>query len=378
MKTTFASTNSFFALFFVVLTILMTACSPKDSDINPESEITLNSARASVNDSVSTLKMVASFPIGAGPSVAVVKNTNAYKMFFEQFDAKTVHAYMNIEESKGKFNFKEADYWVQQAQSNPMRLHGHCLVYHIATPDWLTKIKATGEFEAVVKNHIQTVVSRYKGKIKSWDVINEIFEANPSNPNSNIKNTIFRALYASDDAYMAFVQRCFVWAHEADPNALLFYNDNAFDNTPARLNGFLKFAADCKRNGIPLHGVGTQMHIDINTPEAGIQSSLKALAATGLQVHISEMDIKVNTKGDNNMVFTTEVLNKQRAKYQFVATAYKQLVPVSQQYGITMWDMGDSDSWIVKMRNEHDVPTLFDSQYKKKPAFFGLLEGLKN
>ncbi|WP_460674846.1 endo-1,4-beta-xylanase [Larkinella ripae] len=306
-----------------------------------------------------------------------MKNAKANKMYFEQFDAKTVHAYMNTEPSRGQFNFKELDYWVKQNQSQSLRLHGHSLVYHIAAPEWFNQLKTTNEFEGAVKNHIQTVVSRYKGQVKSWDVINEIFDIYDKTATNNIRRTSFRLKYASDDAYLAFVKRCFQWAHEADPNAVLFYNDFDLENSQVKLNAFLRFAADCKRSGVPLHGIGTQSHININTSDASIRATLKALASTGLQVHISELDIKMNPANDTQLTFSNDLLNKQRAKFQQVATAYKQLVPPSQQFGITVWDLGDTDSWVVNQQKQNDLPTLFDKQYNKKPAFFGLLEGLR-
>src|SRR5205085_1921434 len=109
----------------------------------------------------------------------------------------------------GTFNFGEADYWVRYAQTHSIRLHGHCLVYHTGAPTWVTQFKGnTTQFEQAIKNHIQTIVSRYKGKMKSWDVINEITYYN----SGAIAQTPFRKMYADDQSYLEFVKRCFQWA----------------------------------------------------------------------------------------------------------------------------------------------------------------------
>lgn len=326
-------------------------------------------------DSVSTLKSVASFPIGAAPATWLPKKSpKGFKLLEDQFSSKTVHAYMNIESSPGKYDFSEPDYWVKWAETHPVRLHGHCLVYQGAAPDWILTFKGrTDEFEQVIKTHIQTVVGRYKGKIKSWDVVNELI----NDKDGSMFMRTFRKLYPSDAAYIGFVKRCFVWAHEADPDALLFYNDYNFEIAQPKIDGIVRLVNDFKRSGTPIHGIGTQMHISINTPDAGIRNSLRQLAATGLLVHVSELDVMINPDNNPNLVFTPQLLDAQRAKFQTVAKAYKQLVPGPQQHGITVWDLSDADSWIVVLKKQHDAPSMFNTNYDKKPAFYGFLQGLK-
>ncbi len=344
------------------------------NNINTDVAVTNQVTNISL-DSNSTLKSVATFPIGAAfNSRVITTNPKAYQLFLSQFNSKTVHAYMNVEPVQGQFNFAEPDYWVNMAQSNPMRLHGHCLVYHMGNPEWTTKFSGNiPAFEQAIKNHIQTVVSRYRGKIKSWDVINEIFEYN----SGNIRQTAFRQIYPNDAAYMGFVKRCFEWAHSADPDALLFYNDFSLEAYPAKVQAVLNLISDFKRSGTPIHGIGTQMHIDLNANDSGINSSLRQLSSTGLQVHISELDIAMNSKNDQNIIFSEQLLNTQRAKYQTVASAYKQIVPAAQQYGITMWSLSDADSWLVNDKKQLDQPNVFDKKFNKKPAFYGLMDGIR-
>lgn len=359
------------------LLLNLTSCSP--DSVNPDSltetAYTASTRATAIIDSNSTLKSVATFPIGAAFSSAIVlRSSKAYDMFLEQYNSKTVHAYMKMEPTRGKFDFKEQDYWVNLAQKKPMRLHGHCLVYHEGAPEWLTKFSgSTSDFEAAVKNHIQTVVGRYKGKIKSWDVINEVFYNSGA-----IKPTEFRQLYSSDTAYMNFIKNCFIWAHEADPDALLFYTDYGTEISSDKVKAIINMVNDFKRSGIPIHGFGSHMHISVSTPDLGISNSLRQLSTTGLQIYISELDIKLNPENNQNLIVTDQLLNTQRIKYRSVAMAYKQLVPKNQQYGITLWDFSDGDSWIVKQQGKSDAPCVFNANYDKKPAYYGLMEGLMN
>lgn len=379
-----STSKGFTVLFTFVLFSFLTACSPKDTAIAPQavesadlstSVMSTNQGASAAIDSNATLKSVASFPIGAAFNSSIITNNpKAYKLFYSQFNSKTVHAYLNVESTQGKFNFKEPDFWVAQAKSNQIRLHGHCLVHNGSTPEWLLGFSGnTPGFEEAIKNHIQTIVGRYKGQIKSWDVVNEIFDYNAG----TIRQTPFRKYYTSDAAYMEFIKRCFQWAHAADPDALLFYNDFSLETYPAKLEAVIKLVNNFKSSGTPINGIGTQMHIDINTSEAGIRNSFLQLSATGLQVHVSELDIAMNTKNDPNMIFTSQLLASQSAKYQAVAKLYKQIVPPNQRYGITLWDFSDADTWLVSVKKCIEEPNIFDKSLNKKAAFYGLESGLK-
>lgn len=381
-------TNSLkFASIFISfsLSILLTACSTKNDLVAPQTTsetVTTNSIQA-INqlsgnqiDTTSTLKALASFPIGAAFNSAIVKNNDkASRLFYNQFDAKTVHAYMNTEPAQGNFNFTEMDYWVKATENQSIRLHGHCLVYHVGAPEWLQSFNGTTTaFEAVIKNHIQTVVGRYKGKMASWDVINEIYDYNTG----TIRQTAFRKLYKSDADYLEFVKRCFQWAHEADPNAKLFYNDFGMETSSSKLEAIVKMVNNFKQSGVPINGIGTQMHIDVTTSNDGIRNAFQRLASTGLMVHVSELDITVNTNNDATMVFTKQIQDTQASKYQTVASLFKLNVPAQLQYGITLWSFSDADSWLVVDKKQRDMPNVFDASFNKKIAFFGLLAGLKN
>ena len=377
MRQFFASASNLFTLMIALLiTGFLTACSHQQIDpisASAEAAVPVAAGRLTL-DSSATLKSVAKFPMGiATGSRLVAQNRKAADLVADQFNSKTVYTYMSVEPTQGTFNFGESDYWVKYAQSHSVRLHGHCLVYHTGAPTWITQFKgSTVEFEQAIKNHIQTIVGRYKGKMKSWDVINEITYYN----SGAIAQTPFRKMYADDKSYMEFVKRCFQWAHEADPDALLFYNDALYEVSPSKVEAIVNMVADFKRSGTPIDGLGTQMHIDVNTPDAGIRNSLLRLASAGLQIHLSELDICVNPNKDAITAISTKMNDAQQSKYKTVASLYKQLVPTRLQYGITLWDLSDADSWLVVQKSRVDAPCIFDANYDKKPAFYGLLEGL--
>lgn len=280
---------------------------------------------------------------------------------------------MNTEPAPGKLNLSEADFWVNATSGKAIRLHGHCLVYHMAMPTWFTQFDNLTDFEKAIEQHIKTIVGRYKGKIKSWDVINEIFDYK----SGTIRQTPFRKLYSSDSDYIEFVKRCFYWAHEADPSAKLFYNDFNLESDDSKLQAVIDMVNSFSQSGVPIHGIGTQMHIDVTTSDTGIRNAFRRLSATNLLIHVSELDIAVNPTNNPVLLFTKQIQSTQANKYQTTAILYKKNVPSRLQYGITLWSFSDADSWLVTDRRQRDMPNIFDVSFIKKPAYYGLFKGLQ-
>lgn len=327
------------------------------------------------------LKKIAKFPIGASVDPFQLYTNNLYAAIVEEhFNSITTEnalKWQSVQPKLDSFNFYKGDSIVAFAKADNLRVHGHVLVtVSIASlPKWVTNFKGDSTaWETMFKNHIHTVVAHYKGKIKSWDVVNETFDEN-----GQIRNTT----QTGNDANIwlshlgkDYTARAFQYAHEADAEALLFYNDNKQEYSERKLDAIINMANDFKKRHIPIDGLGIQMHINIHTSNAGIANALKKLAATGLKIHISELDIRLNP---NNKILTDSVaaLKAQADKFYFVARAYKTLVPPNQQYGITFWNVTDKDSWIVLTKHVKESPLLFDMHYSKKPSFQSFLEGLK-
>ena len=225
-----------------------------------------------------------------------------------------------------------------------------------------------------MQNWINTVVTRYKGKAKAWDVVNEVIDDNGNMRTGTHVNDQFYWYAVLGQQYIA---NAFIYAHAADPDAILFINDYNLESNPAKLSAFIALVNQLKNAGVPIHGVATQMHININTPNSGIDDMFTQLAATGLKVYVSELDIRINPGNTAGFTPTSALLDQQAQKYKYVAQSYKSKVPVAQRYGMAVWNVTDADSWIVTSLNQVDNPCLFDAGFSKKPAFNHYRDGLK-
>lgn len=156
---------------------------------------------------------------------------------------------------------------------------------------------------------------------------------------------------------------------------LLFYNDYGHEYSTAKLNAIAALMNTFKSNGVPVHGVGLQMHINKNSSNTGIANAISVMVQTGLKVHISELDISMNPERNLSLTFTPALAQLQADKYKFVTRIYK-TIPAAQQFGITTWNIADADSWIPATYNRPDWPLPFDSLYQKKPAYQGIIDGL--
>lgn len=227
---------------------------------------------------------------------------------------------------------------------------------------------------AAMQNWINTIVTRYKTKVKAWDVVNEVIDESGNFRTGTSSNDMFYWYAVLGQSYIA---NAFTYASQADPAALLFINDYNLESNNVKLDALIALVNQLKTQGVPIHGIATQMHISINSSNAGIDNMFTKLAATGLKVHVSELDIRINPSNTTPFTATTTLLDQQAQKYKYVAQSYKSHVPAAQQYGITVWNVGDADSWIVTSLGQTDYPTLFDNNYNKKPAFTQFCNGLK-
>jgi endo-1,4-beta-xylanase len=227
-------------------------------------------------------------------------------------------------------------------------------------------------------NWITTIVTRYKGKVTGWDVANEVIADGTGElrTSANSSTTGSDVFYWADYLGRSYIDSAFQWAHAADPDAKLFINDYNLESDSRKLDSLIALINRLKSSGAPIQGVGLQMHININTDNGGIDNALRKLAATGLLIHVSEMDVRMNPSNNSSFTETSDLLNQQAAKFRYVAESYFKNVPAAQRYGITVWNLTDADSWIVA-GGHTDYPTLFDAGYHKKPAFDQFILGLQ-
>ena len=324
--------------------------------------------------STETLQSVASFPIGASVDPNLLKNNVSYRdVVSREYSSLTVENAMKwswVHPAQNTFDFAGADYIVDFAVAQKKRVHGHCLVWYSSNPDWLTQFQGDSvAWEGLLKTHIMTVVGHYKGKVASWDVVNEAIDEDGSF--RTVGNIWWEKLGTG------YIERAFQYAHQADPDALLFYNEYGQEWSPRKRDAEVRMVADFQRRGVPIHGLGMQAHTDIAIPENLLQEAMVALAQTGLKVHVSELDVSVNPQNDGQLTFTDALKATQSDRYRYIGQTYKAVVPVGQRHGITTWNVGDGDSWIVAWLKRNDWPLLFDGGYKRKVAYDGFLAGIR-
>ena len=238
--------------------------------------------------------------------------------------------------------------------------------------------------DSVFKLWVTSTASHYAGKIKAWDVVNEPMSdgggALRTSANSGTSPLPAGVFYWSDYLGRQFALKAFQYAKAADPNALLFINEYNLAQSGTKLDSLLGYVKELQNQGAKIDGIGTQMHISINTPDSGIDRAFVKLAATGLKIRISELDVRVNPSdkvGFSGLPIDPTLLAFQANMYKYVVSSYLKNVPSAQRYGITVWGVDDPESWILLSQNKQDAPLLFDKNFAKKPAYSGFLQGLK-
>jgi len=312
------------------------------------------------------------FGVGAAVSVAHLKEfdfSSSFKDNFNQLSAEYEMKMAHIWTSLSVYNWTNVDYLVNYAAVNNMKVHGHALLWYQSFPPWFKNSAYDSlNFENNVKAYIQAVVSRYKGKIMSWDVANEIFADNGSLRNDGI-------VYKTFTDPVAFYGRCFQYARNADPDVKLFYNDYDIVLNSAKRTAVKELVARFKKDGYPIDGLGEQCHTTTWTDKFQRIAGFSDLAKTGLLMHISELDVRVNQNKSDSYVFNDAEQQKQSDTYKYIVEMFETL-PQSQKFAITIWGLTDKYTWLTGWWHPKEYPLLFDNSYIKKKAYNGFLEGL--
>lgn len=270
--------------------------------------------------------------------------------------------------SEGNYDFSAADAIVGFAQANGLDVHGHALIWHNATPTWVENFTGTdAEFEAMVENYISETLTRYKGKVRSWDVVNEALDDSSGHP---LRNSVFRQKMGDD-----YVKKCFQFARNADPDVLLFYNDYNMAASTSKREAMFNLVDNL---GDLIDGVGAQMHISIDGPSAAnIQAVADGTVSRGLKLHFSELDIRTNPEGDNNVTSLSNAkAEQQKAKFKEVVEIYN-AIPIDNKFALTVWGLRDNESWLLDFWGVPDWPLMFDENYNKKQSYQGFIDALQ-
>jgi endo-1,4-beta-xylanase len=290
---------------------------------------------------------------------------------FNMLEPENVMKWGAIRSTQSAFNFQPGDRVVAFARAHAMKVRGHCLVWGKYNPVWLSKGRFTPEqLSKLMREHITKVARHYAGQVFAWDVVNEAFDAK-----GGLEHTIWYDTpgIGLADKKTAYIEQAFRWARAADPNALLFYNDYDAEGLNAKSDAIYAMVKDFKSRGVPLDGVGLQMHIfNLSTKDIlDLDANIARLTALGVQVHITEMDVGLPVDAKGNLVDHADLM-RQADIYRYAATA---CLRQPRCTAFQTWGFTDKYSWIPDYtRGTKAAPLLFDKLYAKKPAYQALLE----
>ncbi len=316
------------------------------------------------------------FFVGVALSEARTKVTAYDEVYSREFSSITAENDMKMAsiftgiDGMGKiiYDWSKVDALITYAEDNNMNVHGHTLIWHRSVPAALESFSGTDqEFEDLIEQYITDVLTRYKGKINSWDVVNEAID---DDAGTQWRNTLFLQRMGND-----YVEKCFAFARAADPDMKLFYNDYNMTFDPTKRGKVLAMVDQLKSKNL-IDGVGYQMHIDYNFPsKEEIQVATDELVAKDLLIHFAELDIKVNEANDLTE-FTSERSMAQAERVADVVEIFDN-IPQSQKYGITVWGLKDDDTWLIPENGGRpEWPLLFDESFQKKDAYFSFIKAL--
>lgn len=305
--------------------------------------------------------------IGAAVATNALRDDASYReLLAREFNALSSENAMKFEPlspRRNVYDFTDADRLINFAKDHNMQVHAHVLVWHSQLPKWLTEGKfSRDELIEILKNHIQTVVGHFRGKVAAWDVVNEALT-----DEGTLRNTIW-----SQGIGPEYIAMAFRWAHEADPNVSLYYNDYNGEGLGTKSDAIYNLVKTLKVKGVPIQGVGMQMHTGVGwaPPPRDVIDNINRLGQLGLDVHISEMDVQIQKATGTE----SEKLTSQARIYSQIMGA---CLSTKACKSFTVWGLTDKHSWVPGFTGQPDAPLLFDGSYRPKPAYYALLEVLK-
>ncbi len=335
------------------------------------------------------------FHFGAATSPHFLNEQNVYASFIAHHYGVLVAGNSMkpdaLQPSRGRFNWKDADLYVEFAERHGMLVRGHTLLWHNQVPNWffldstaVTQPAPREQLLATLENHIKTVVGRYKGRIYSWDVVNEVL-----NDSGNIRGLNDDSKWKSiigdvdGDGYESdYIELAFKFAREADPDAVLIINDYGIESRGAKRTGMYNLVKRMLEKGVPVDGVGLQMHISVYGPTPKeIEESIELFASLkeynpDFVVEVTEMDMSVYRWMEEQKEITPELIELQAERYGEIFEIFRRQAEKGNLSTVVMWGVGDMDSWLehFPIRGRGDAGLLFDKQMQAKPAYYKILD----
>ncbi|MGE5320323.1 MAG: endo-1,4-beta-xylanase [Hyphomicrobiaceae bacterium] len=315
---------------------------------------------ATAADTLRSLAQSAGIHFGAAVNVAALNTDKTHaRLLAREFNLVTPENALKfsvVQPERGRFDFTQADALFAFAETHQMQVNGHVLVWDRQLPDWLTQGHfSRDELKAILHDHIRTLMTRYRGRAASWDVAAEAV-----GEDGKPRDTFWSRGIGPD--YLALAFR---WAHEADPQARLRYNDYGGEGTGAKSDGIYTLVAKLRMQRVPIDAVGLQMHVSLeDAPRAeDVRINMKRLAALGLQTDITEMDVMLQLPSSQ------AALRKQAELYRNMLQV---CLAMPQCRSFSTWGASDRYSWIPEFFPGKGEALLFDADGHAKPAYYGI------
>ncbi|CAN5145563.1 endo-1,4-beta-xylanase [soil metagenome] len=280
------------------------------------------------------------------------KRNRAYRQVIAaQFSTVTPENEMKwyaVEPEQGTYSFDAADAIVEQAREAKQKVRGHTLVWHAQLPDWVKKLGAS-ELRQATREHIRTVMAKYKSDVGVWDVVNE-----PISDDGGLRQSVFMRRLGP-----GFIADAFRTARTADPDAKLYLNEIGAEGINAKSNRLYEIVRGLKADGVPIDGVGFQTHANLDGLPGDFVANMQRFKALGLDIAITEADVGLKVPAD-------------AAKLQAQAGIYEQIVRSCVAVdcrSLTFWGFTDGRSWISETQAGMGAATMLDEKLEPKPAF---------
>ncbi len=346
-----------FALLLIpALALWLVSCSSVDPPIDDDEQNDGSTLRSRA-DSVD-------FYIGAAVGAAHLTNDAQYAPIlsreFNMLTAENAMKFASIRPARTAFDFSAADDIVDFAEAHEMAVRGHTLVWHQQVPSWITNASWSREdLLAVLEQHIESVAGRYRGRVVAWDVVNEAVADDGS-----LRESIWLDVIGPE-----YISQAFRWAHEADPEASLFYNDYSAEGLGAKSDAVYELVEGLLEDGVPIHGVGLQMHVstEFAPSAADVATNIERLGELGLEVHITEMDVRIPLPASD------AELAQQADVYQ---TMLEVCLEAWNCTAFVLWGFTDRHSWIPGAFDGYGSGLIFDENYEEKFAYDALTRAL--
>jgi endo-1,4-beta-xylanase len=333
-----------------------------DGELYPGAETT---AEEGVAGGLRALADRSDLLVGAAVASAPLRDDTRYRNLlareYNTLVPENALKFESVHPEPDRYDFGEFDRILSFAESNDMCVRGHTLVWHHQLPDWVEEGGWTrDELTEVLRTHIHTVVGRYRGRVHYWDVVNEGIS-----DWWGLRKTIWMRTIGPE-----YIQMAFRFAHEADPDAVLFYNDYGVEGLGKKSERMYELISELLERDAPIHGVGLQSHLNLGQGIPGreeLEANLRRIEGFGLQIHLTEVDVGAPEP-------TSEArLRKQAILYQRLMDA---CLAVRSCRAFVTWGFTDAHSWIPSFFPGLGAALPFDSALRRKLSYGALARSL--